>query len=219
MGSITATANEFFAACETGKGWEVCKAYCAPNATFAAQAEPLANIKTLAEYADWMKGLMTIMPDGSYEVKSFATDTERNNVAAYAVFSGLNTYTDAGCLNVYAGTSAANARTVVQLIVQEFARLKSELLTPEELRRTKDYLKGSTLLGLESTMSRMANLARQEIYFGQFFTAEEIAARIDAVEAAQVQAMAQRLFDPDRIAVTLLGRLDGIKLNRTRLAC
>ena len=87
MASITAIANDFFAACETGKGWEGCKAYCVPNATFAAQAEPLAGIKTLAEYADWMKGLMTIMPDGSYEVKSFATDTERNNVAAYGVFS------------------------------------------------------------------------------------------------------------------------------------
>ena len=89
MASITAIANDFFAACETGKGWEACKAYCAPNATFAAQAEPLADIKTLAEYTDWMKGLMTIMPDGSYEVKSFATDTERNNVAAYGVFRVL----------------------------------------------------------------------------------------------------------------------------------
>jgi len=65
----------------------------------------------------------------------------------------------------------------------------------------------------------MANLARQEIYFGQFFTAEEIIARIDAVKAADVQAMAQRLFDSERIAVTLLGRLDGIKLNRARLVC
>jgi hypothetical protein len=89
MASITAIASDFFAACETGKGWEGCKTYCAPNATFAAQAEPLAGIKTLAEYADWMKGLMTIMPDGSYEVKCFATDTERNNVAAYAVFRVL----------------------------------------------------------------------------------------------------------------------------------
>ena len=72
MASITAMAGEFFAACETGKGWDGCKSYCSPNATFAAQAEPLAGIKTLAEYADW---IMTIMPDGSYEVKSFATDT------------------------------------------------------------------------------------------------------------------------------------------------
>jgi predicted ester cyclase len=91
MPSITAIANDFFAACETGKGWEACKVYCSPNATFAAQAEPLAGIKTFAEYTDWMKGLMTIMPDGSYEVKSFAIDTERNNVAAYGVFSGTHT--------------------------------------------------------------------------------------------------------------------------------
>jgi predicted ester cyclase len=90
MASITAIAKDFFAACETGKGWEACKAYCTPNATFAAQAEPLADIKTLAEYTDWMKGLMTIMPNGSYEAKSFATDSERNNVAAYAVFSGTH---------------------------------------------------------------------------------------------------------------------------------
>ena len=72
MASITAIAHDFFAACETGKGWDVCKAYCAPNATFAAQAEPLAGIKTLAEYADRMKGLLTIMPDGSYELKSLS---------------------------------------------------------------------------------------------------------------------------------------------------
>ena len=69
-------------------------------------------------------------------------------------------------------------------------------------------------MGLESSSARMANLARQEMYFQQFFTVEEIIARIDEVDADQVQAMAQRLFDPDRIAVTLLGRLDGVKLDR-----
>ena len=97
MAPITAIAKDFFAACETGKGWEVCKAYCTPNATFAAQAEPLAGVTTLAQYTDWMKGLMTIMPNGSYEVKSFATDAERNNVAAYGVFSGTHTGAGGPC--------------------------------------------------------------------------------------------------------------------------
>jgi predicted ester cyclase len=91
MTPITAIAKDFFTACEAGKGWEVCKAYCTPDATFAAQAEPLARVTTLAQYADWMKGLMMIMPDGRYEIKSFATDTNRNNVAAYGVFSGTHT--------------------------------------------------------------------------------------------------------------------------------
>lgn len=88
MPSITAVAKDFFAACETGKGWEVCKAYCTPDATFAAQAEPLMDVKSLAAYTDWMKGLMTVLTDGSYEVKSFATDAERHNVTAYGIFSG-----------------------------------------------------------------------------------------------------------------------------------
>jgi predicted Zn-dependent peptidase len=101
----------------------------------------------------------------------------------------------------------------------EFRNLKEVPLSDEELTRAKDQLKGNILMGLESSNSRMANLARQEMYFRQFFTVEEIIARIDAVDAAQVQNMAQRLFVSDRIAVTLLGRLSGIKLGRDRLVC
>jgi predicted ester cyclase len=90
MPSIAETAEKFFIACETGKGWEGCKAYCSPNATFAAQAEPLAKTKTLAEYCDWMKGILGPIPDGNYELKSFAVDEERRNVLAFAVFHGTH---------------------------------------------------------------------------------------------------------------------------------
>jgi predicted ester cyclase len=91
MASINEVANQFFEACEAGKGWEVCRTFCKPNATFSAQAEPLANVRTLQEYADWMQGMMKMMPDGHYELKSFATDSERNNVTAYAVFKATHT--------------------------------------------------------------------------------------------------------------------------------
>jgi hypothetical protein len=91
MTSITTIAKDFFDACETGKGWEACSAYCAPDATFSAQAEPLLDVRTLAQYTDWMKGLLTILPDGRYEVKSFATDAARNNVAAYGIFHATHT--------------------------------------------------------------------------------------------------------------------------------
>ena len=90
MSAITATAKAFFDACETGKGWDVCKAWCTPGATFAAQAEPLADVRTLQQYTDWMQGLLTVLTDGGYEVKSFATDAERNNVCAYGVFTGTH---------------------------------------------------------------------------------------------------------------------------------
>jgi predicted Zn-dependent peptidase len=155
---------------------------------------------------------------GGMSSRLFQTIREERGMA-YAIYSDLSPYRDAGALCVYAGTSAGKAVEVVDLVLAEFRNLKEVPLSDEELTRAKDQLKGNILMGLESSNSRMANLARQEMYFHQFFTVEEIIARIDAVDAGQVQAMAQRLFVSDRIAVTLLGRLSGIKLSRERLAC
>lgn len=155
---------------------------------------------------------------GGMSSRLFQTVREERGMV-YSIYSDLSPYRDTGTLCVYAGTSAGKAIEVVDLILIEFRKLKEELLTTDELTRAKDQLKGNILMGLESSNSRMANLARQEMYFHQFFTVEEIIARIDQVTAEQVQAMAEKLFDPARIAVTLLGRLDGIKLNRKRLVC
>jgi predicted ester cyclase len=91
MASITDIADKFFVACETGKGWDGCKAYCLPNATFSAQSEPLADVKSLDQYCDWMKGILGVVPDGHYDLKSFATDEKRRNVTAYAVFHATHT--------------------------------------------------------------------------------------------------------------------------------
>jgi len=91
MTSITDTALQFFDACETGKGWQGCQQFCTPNATFRSEAVPLAAMTTLAEYTNWMQGLFALMPDASYQIKSFGTDTARNNVAAYGIFSGTHT--------------------------------------------------------------------------------------------------------------------------------
>ena len=155
---------------------------------------------------------------GGMSSRLFQTIREERGMA-YAIYSDLSPYRDTGSLCVYAGTSAGKALEVVDLVLTEFRNLKEVPLSDEELTRAKDQFKGNILMGLESSNSRMANLARQEMYFHQFFTVEELVARIDAVDAAQVQAMAQRLFVSDRIAVTLLGRLSGIKLGRERLVC
>jgi predicted ester cyclase len=91
MATITETARAFFDACETGKGWDGCSPFCHPSASFSAQAEPLADIRTLRDYTEWMKGMMSVLPDGRYVVKAFGTDDERNSVCAYGVFSGTHT--------------------------------------------------------------------------------------------------------------------------------
>jgi predicted Zn-dependent peptidase len=155
---------------------------------------------------------------GGMSSRLFQTIREERGMA-YSIYSDLSPYRDTGTLCVYAGTSAGKALEVVDLILDEFRKLKQELLSIEELTRAKDQVKGNILMGLESSNARMANLARQEMYFHEFITVDEIIARINEVAADHVQTMAQRLFDPARIAVTLLGRLDGVKLKRDRLAC
>ena len=91
MSAIKDTAQRFYDACESGQGWAVCRKYCHAGATFSAQAGALADVTTLEGYTEWMKGLLTPLPDGRYEVRSFAVDEGRNNVAAYAVFRGTHT--------------------------------------------------------------------------------------------------------------------------------
>lgn len=114
MDEMTEIARRFFAACEGGKGWEGCREYCKPDASFACQADPLAQITTLQQYTEWMKGLLTFMPDGHYEVKSFATDSERRNVAAYGVFAATHTGDGGPC-------SPTGKRTVTDYVyVMEF---------------------------------------------------------------------------------------------------
>jgi predicted Zn-dependent peptidase len=148
----------------------------------------------------------------------FQNIRERRGLA-YAVFSGLSPYRDSGCLSVYAGTSLEAAPTVVDLIIQELRHLKKQPLEPEELRRAKDHLKGSLMLSLESTSSRMSNLARQQLYFGRHFSMDEMIQSVEQVTSPEIQELACRIFDTRLIALTVLGNLDGLKIGRERLDC
>ena len=155
---------------------------------------------------------------GGMSSRLFQTVREERGLA-YSIFSDLNPYRDTGSLCVYAGTSSDKAVQVIELVMTEFKRLKDERLPEDELRRAKDQLKGNILLSLESSMSRMSNLARQEMYFQYFFSMQEILDKIEAVTSAQVMTMAESIFKPEEVAVTLLGRLDGLKVTRKQLAC
>jgi predicted Zn-dependent peptidase len=155
---------------------------------------------------------------GGMSSRLFQNIRERQGLA-YAVFSELNPYRDTGCLSIYAGTSVESAGKVVESITKEFRQLKEQNVSDEELRRAKDHLKGSLMLGLESTSSRMSNLARQEMYFSRFFTMDELLDSIEAVSADDVQRIAQTFFDPKQIALTILGNLENFKIGREDLVC
>ena len=147
----------------------------------------------------------------------FQNIRERQGLA-YAVMSDLNMYRDTGYLAVYAGTSIENARRLIDSVMHEFRALRETPVGEDELRRAKDHLKGSLVLGLESTSSRMTNLARQQIYFGKFTSMDEMLDSIERVTAGEVQEVANDFFRPEAIALTVLGRLEGFKFEREDLS-
>jgi predicted Zn-dependent peptidase len=155
---------------------------------------------------------------GGMSSRLFQNIRERQGLA-YAVFSELSPYRDTGCLSIYAGTSIESARKVIESILNEFQQLKQERISEEELRRAKDHLKGSLMLSLESTSSRMSNLARQEMYFQRFFSLDELVESIERVTAEDVQRIARTFFDQRHIALTVLGNLNGFRMTREDLVC
>jgi len=118
--TISDTARDFFEACETGKAWEVCKSRCHEGATYSCQADALADVNTVAGYTEWMKGLLGPIPDGTYELKAFATDAGRGVVVAAAVFHG----THSGDGGPVAPTGKAVAADYVYVMEFEGSKLR-----------------------------------------------------------------------------------------------
>jgi predicted Zn-dependent peptidase len=162
--------------------------------------------------------ILNTLLGGGMSSRLFQNIREKQGLA-YAIYSDLNPYRDTGCLSVYAGTSRESAGKVVESIVSEFRKLKAEMVSEDELRRSKDQLKGSLMLSLESSNARMSNLARQEMYFDHFYGLDELIAKIEAVTADELKELANQFFETDTIAVTVLGNLNGLKLTREQLAC
>jgi predicted Zn-dependent peptidase len=130
---------------------------------------------------------------------------------AYSVYSFLSSYADAGYLGVYVGTSSEFIEEVVQVILTELRSLAEAGLRPDELARAKNQLKGSMLLGLETSDARMSRLAKSELFFRRDISPSEIAAHIDATSNDEILQLAEQLFCPDRTAVALLGNFDGMR--------
>lgn len=124
---------------------------------------------------------------------------------AYSVFSSFQSYQDAGMVTIYAGTRPDYLLRTVQLIMEELKSLKNEKVTEEELRRAKNQLKGSLMLGLESTVNRMSKLARQEIYFGRVYSLDEMIARIEGVTRDDILELGALIFNLGKIGMTVLG--------------
>src|ERR1700721_328378 len=175
-------------------------------------AYPIAHEKRHAGY------ILNTLLGGGMSSRLFQNIRERQGLA-YSIYSDLNPYRDTGCMAVYAGTSRESASKVVQSVVSEFHKLKAEPVPADELRRSKDQLKGSLMLSLESSSARMSNLARQEMYFDRFYILDNRIAKIEAVTTEDITSLANEFFKTESVALTALGNLPGLKITRDQLAC
>jgi predicted Zn-dependent peptidase len=153
---------------------------------------------------------------GSMSSRLFQNIREKRGLA-YAVFSSLSAYRDAGALTIYAGCGADQVDQVIDLVVEELRAMKASPVAEGELRRAKDHLKGSLMLSLENTASRMSHLARQEIYFDRYFSLDETLEGIEHVTAEDIQRVSADLFADGSLGVTVLGPKNGYALTRERL--
>jgi predicted Zn-dependent peptidase len=154
---------------------------------------------------------------GSMSSRLFQNIRERRGLA-YAVNSGMVAYQDGGALTIYAGCDADAVREVIDLVVAELRDIRDNLISQEELRRAQDHLKGSLVLSLESSSSRMSHMARQQMYFGRQFTLEDTLRGVEAVTLEDVQRVARDLLPPGSLSAMVLGPVNGIQLGDEQLA-
>lgn len=147
---------------------------------------------------------------GGMSSRLFQEIRERRGLV-YTIASYASSYRDAGLFVVYAGMSPDAGPEVIRLTLEELEKVKLDLVDESELQRAKESLKGSLMLSLESTGSRMSKLARSEVYHGRQISLDELISRIDAVTAADLQTMANEIFHPRRLSMAAIGpfRSDG----------
>jgi predicted Zn-dependent peptidase len=162
--------------------------------------------------------LLNTMLGGGMSSRLFQTIREDEGMA-YSIYSEMSPFRDVGSLSVYAGTSVDKVEKLVRLTLKEFGRLKEEMVPAGELKRAKDQLKSNIVLGLESSSSRMANLARQQMYYGRFFGVDEITQEIERVTSEEILEIARELLVSEKVALTLLGNLGKLKMGRGDLVC
>jgi predicted Zn-dependent peptidase len=153
---------------------------------------------------------------GTMSSRLFQNIREQRGLA-YAVFSSVNSFLDSGNLLVYAATSPESGKEVVELILQEFRKLKEKPVAGSELQMAKDHLKGSLMLSLESSSSRMSNLARQEFYYGRQFSVNEILKGVDAVSGDDLLKLSREIFEPSGCTLAVLGQTAGLGLEKVEL--
>jgi len=161
--------------------------------------------------------LLNTILGGSMSSRLFQEVRERQGLV-YSIYSGNAAFRDSGLFYIYAGTEPERFPTVLKLVLEELRKLRREGVTPDELGRAKEHLKGSLMLSLESTSSRMTRIAKQELYFGQCFSLDEILAAVDQVGTEEIMAVIDQLFGKAQLSLVALGPVPAGSVAQDQLA-
>jgi predicted Zn-dependent peptidase len=148
--------------------------------------------------------LLNTIVGGSMSSRLFQEVRERQGLV-YSIYSGNAAFRDSGLFYICAGTEPAHLSRVLDLVLGELRKLRRESITADELARAKEHLKGSLMLSLESTSSRMTRIAKQELYFGHYFTLDEILEAVDRVTVSEVSGVIDQLLGRTRLSLVALG--------------
>lgn len=124
---------------------------------------------------------------------------------AYSVFSGSENYSNRGYVMTYAGVAHENAEKVVRATLEEYARIRDQIIPAQELKRTKDFIKGRMLMALETSNAVASFVGGEEMLTAKPMTPDEVFAKLEAVTADDVGSAAKELFSPERLNLAVLG--------------
>jgi predicted Zn-dependent peptidase len=161
--------------------------------------------------------LLNTIIGGSMSSRLFQQVRERQGLV-YSIYSGNAAFRDCGLFYIYAGTEPKHFTRVLGLVVEELRKVKRDGVTADELNRAKEHLKGSLMLSLESTSSRMTRIAKQELYFGQYFSLDEILAAVNRVDADQIGALIGELLGRNPLSLVALGPAGAASIDAADLA-
>lgn len=148
--------------------------------------------------------LLNTILGGNMSSRLFQEIRERRGLA-YSVYSFISSYEDTGIFGVYAGVSPEKLTETIGLIAKQLQKIKKASVARSELQAAREFTKGSLLLASESVDNQMVRLAQNEIHFGRYVPIEEITKRIDTVTEADIIELADLIFQPDQVALTILG--------------
>jgi len=217
--ALAAKVSEAFASLPSGNGSPAVEPPASRSRVLLREKKDLEQLHLCvgfpafpqADARRWGGLLMNTVLGGSMSSRLFQAVREDRGLA-YSVYSALHGFADTGCQILSLATAPGQAREALAVTLAEVAKIRREPVSAEELADAKEHLKGNLLLGLESTSSRMSNLARQEITFGRQSTLDEVAADIDRVTVSEVQTLAETLFADGGATLTALGRVEEARL-------